>query len=328
MADRALVTGGCGFVGYHLVRRLLDDGAEVVVVDDMSRGSVDVAFRALLPHVEVVEHDLTEPLSRRKVPGRFDTVFHLAAVVGVARTAGAPARVLRTNLLAAVHLLDWCRESQPGAVFLSSTSEVSDGALRAGLRPFPVDERAPFVVADLHDARSSYCLSKAAAEALFLHHADDFAVRIGRYFNVYGPRMGLAHVVPELMERARAGHDPFPVYGPHQRRSFCFVDDAVEATLRLVGLADPAPLVANIGNDTEETEIAALARRILAIAGHDPALEWRDPSPGSPDRRLPDLTALREATGYQPSVDLRSGLQRTWDWYSSDAFVPLAEHRR
>ncbi|GAA1189037.1 NAD-dependent epimerase/dehydratase family protein [Pseudonocardia alaniniphila] len=316
MAERVLITGGAGFVGRHLARRLLREGAEVVVVDDFSRGraAAEPDDGQRRPHV--VEHDLTRPIPHGLLPGNFDTVYHLAAVVGVRRANENPSHVLRTNVLATLNLLDWCRLTSPATLFLSSTSEVADGALRMGLAPFPSPENLPFVLPEPRAPRASYALSKTVSEALFLQCGSDFRIRIGRYHNIYGPQMGYSHVIPEFIERALSGADPFAIHGDAQTRAFCYIDDAVDATVGIVRLDTVDPIIVNIGNDREETKIRDLADRVLALAGGRPEIAVYDPPAGSPDRRLPELSELRRCIGYEPRVDLDAGLRATFDWYS------------
>src|SRR4051812_25357323 len=127
MGERVLVTGGAGFLGLHLVRGLLETGATVTVVDDFSRGAADDEFRVLATDIEVIEHDLTVAMPDRVAAGRYETAYHLAGVVGVARATRDPRLVLRTNILSTINFLDWCARTDPQAIFLSSTSEVADG---------------------------------------------------------------------------------------------------------------------------------------------------------------------------------------------------------
>lgn len=317
MPERALVSGGAGFLGLRLARALLERGDDVTLIDDFSRGRDDPALRELLKDAQLVEHDLTRPLPAQRLGGGYGAVYHLAAVVGTQTSAERPHEVLRVGLGATLNLLDWAATAQPKCLFLSSTSEVTDGAVRAGLASVPVADDAPLVVPDVALPRASYPISKIASEAQFLHYGNEHGVpvRIGRFFNVYGPRMGHDHVIPQLIGRALAGLDPFPVYGARQTRSFCFVDDAVEATLLLAGLPTMEPVVASIGDDREEIVIADLVGRILRLSGHEAELEIFDPPRGSPDRRRPDLHRLRELTGYEPQVGLEEGLRQTFDWY-------------
>lgn len=317
MPERALVAGGAGFLGLRLARALLARGDEVTLLDDFSRGRDDPELRELLAHARLVEHDLTEPLPARALGSGYDAVYHLAAVVGTRASAERPHEVLRVGLGSSANLLAWAAGAEPGCLFLSSTSEVTDGAVRSGLASVPVPDDAPFVIPDPTLPRASYAIAKLASEAQFVHHGtrNRVPVRIARYFNLYGPRMGHDHVIPQLIDRALARRDPFPVYGARQTRSFCFVDDAVTATLLLTALPTEEPIVASVGDDREEIVVDDLLRRILALAGHDPELEIHDPPAGSPERRCPDLTRLRELTGYEPRVELERGLRETFEWY-------------
>jgi UDP-glucose 4-epimerase/UDP-glucuronate decarboxylase len=317
MPERAIITGGAGFIGLHLARRLLDDGMEVTLVDDFSRGRRDAQLRRISGRAELVSHDLTTPIPDGLLPPAAAEVYHLAAVVGVAQGLEAPWRVLRTNVLTTLNVLDWCLRRSPARLFLSSTSEVADGAVAAGLAEPPVSENAGFVLADLEAPRSSYALSKVVGEQLCrFARPGQVAVRIGRYFNIYGPRMGTDHVIPQLIERVTSTQGPLDVYSPTHTRSFCFVSDAVDATVRVMRLGDDGPVVVNIGNDQEEVRMDELAGRILAIAGQDRPIHPLEPHPGSPARRRPDIGKLRALTGFEPAVALDDGLRTTWRSYT------------
>lgn len=321
MGDRALITGGAGFVGLHLARSLLADGWEVVVVDDLSRTGPDPALDALAGDVRFVRHDLTAPLPDDLAgaggAGAVRAVYHLAAMVGVARVAAEPARVLRVNLLTTLNVVDWCRRQGPEALFLSSTSEVGDGAVATGLAGVPVPESAPATFPAPFLPRTAYAVSKLASELLVTHAAAEagFRARVGRYHNVYGPRMGHHHVIPELVGRILDGESPLVVYGTRQSRAFCHVRDAVRATRLLTEHPAAEPLVANVGNDAEEVAIGDLAHRLLDRLGAPGDITPLPAPAGSPDRRWPDLTVLRERTGYAPEVGLDEGLDDTIAWY-------------
>lgn len=317
MAERVLITGGAGFIGLHLARRLLAEGADVTMLDDFSRGRMDEELRGVPGEPRLVRHDLTTPIPAGLLTGHFDHVYHLAAIVGVGRTMSDPARVLRTNILAAENILSWCDGNPPGAVFLSSTSEVADGAASQREDLVPTPESVPFVLAQPRQPRASYALSKAVCETMFWQRREHFRVRIGRYYNVYGPRMGFEHVIPQFIERVLARRDPFPIYGAFQSRAFCYVDDAVDATVRLTRLPAAEPVLANIGNDEEELQIIDLARMLLAMAGASPGLEVHPAPPASPGRRRPDLGTLRGLLGEWRPVPLADGLRRTFDWYAA-----------
>jgi UDP-glucose 4-epimerase/UDP-glucuronate decarboxylase len=315
--ERVLITGGTGFIGLRLATALLDRGASVTLIDNLSRGRLDENVPALGQRVHLVRHDLRQSLPEELPGAPFTQVFHLAAVVGVRFSLEVPHHVSSTNLRSTLNVLDWCARHPPRMLCVSSTSEVADGAAKVGLASVPLDESVPFVLPEPHSARASYALSKMASEQLLVHYAQvyGFAARIMRYHNVYGPRMGYEHVIPQFIDRICARQNPFSIFGAAQTRAFCYVDDAVEATLQVAALTGQNPLVVNIGNDREEVPILDLANKMFDLAAFWPELDIQPPPPGSPDRRRPNLQRLRQVTGFEPRVQLDEGLRRTYDWY-------------
>jgi len=316
---RILVLGGAGFVGYHLARRLAEDPTNrITLVDDLSRGRMDGDLAALLarPGVELVRADLTERASLAALPRAWDEVYMLAAVVGVRHAMQDPLRVVRVNTLATLNVLDWATPAV-GALFFASTSETYAGAVSLGQVPVPTPETVPLTVADVHNPRFAYAASKILGEAATIHAGTSKGLRvvIGRLHNVYGPRMGTDHVIPELTLRALNREDPFRIYGSDQRRAFCHVADAVEAIVALVRTPDAVGEIVNVGNDTEETTVRHLLDRILRLADFAPTLEPLPAPPGSVDRRCPDLGKLRALTGLVPKVQLEAGVRETFAWY-------------
>ena len=314
---RAMVLGGAGFIGLHLARRLVADGHEVTIVDDFSRGCDDSEIAAVRAHpaVTVIAADLTAPDTWAALSHGWDQIYLLAAVVGVRNVERDPARVVRTNTLATLHLLDWAVQGE--RIFFASTSEVYAGGADAGLVSVPTAEDVPVMIADVSAPRFAYAISKLLGEAAFLHsaRAKQLTTVVGRFHNVYGPRMGADHVIPEMSLRAMRGEDPFMVWGADQYRAFCYVDDAVEAMLRLMASPEAAGQIVHIGDDTEQTNITDLAKLVLRVAGVSPAIQTAPAPPGSVARRCPDLTKLRRLTGYEPMVPLEEGVRRTLDWY-------------
>jgi UDP-glucose 4-epimerase/UDP-glucuronate decarboxylase len=310
---KSLVLGGAGFIGVHLTRRLLAEGHDVTVVDDFSRGRRDPELDAL--DVPVISADLTDAASFGTLPRDCDHVYLLAAVVGVRNVERDPSRVVRINTLAVLNTLDWI--TAPQRLFFASTSEAYAGGVTAGVVPVPTPETVPLVIEDVTSPRFAYAISKMLGEAAVVHagRAKNVPVVVGRFHNVYGPRMGADHVIPELCLRALRGENPFVVYGTDQFRAFCHVDDAVEAMVRLMGTDAAVGRIVHIGDDTAQTNIGELAELVLKIAGHAPAVRHEPAPPGSVARRCPDLTLLRTITGYTPSVSLDDGVRRTFDWY-------------
>ncbi|GAA2394803.1 NAD-dependent epimerase/dehydratase family protein [Dactylosporangium salmoneum] len=316
---KTLLLGGAGFIGLHLARRLVDDGHEVSIVDDFSRGRNDVELTELShgPLLGVQHGDLTDPATWQRLPHGWDQIYLLAAVVGVRNVEADPARVVRVNTLAALHMLDWLAGGE--RVFFASTSEVYAGSVDAGIAPVPTGEAVPVTIGDVTAPRYAYAASKLLGEAALLHgaRAKGFEAVVGRFHNVYGPRMGADHAIPEMTLRALRGEHPFRVPGAGQTRAFCYVDDAVEAMVRLMACPQAAGRIVHIGDDTAETNIADLAKLVLRVTGSTADLEPAPGAAGAVTRRCPDLSLLRALTGYQPAVPLEEGVRRTVEWYRS-----------
>lgn len=316
---RILILGGAGFVGYHLARRLGEVPTNrITLVDDLSRGRADAELTALLAHpsVELVKADLTDPAAFAALPPDWSQVYVLAAVVGVRPVTGDPARVIRVNTLATLNALEWATPAA-GVLFFASTSETYAGGVSRGEVPVPTPETVPLSVDDVTSPRLAYAASKILGEAAVIHYAKAKGLLfvIGRLHNVYGPRMGADHVIPELSLRALDREDPFRIYGPEQRRAFCHVDDAVDAILRLTGSERAWGEIVNVGNDGEETAIGDLLALVLKAAEFAPRIRSLPAPPGSVARRCPDLGKLRALTGYVPKITLEAGVRETFAWY-------------
>jgi len=320
-----LITGGAGFIGAHLARRLLDEGTRIDLIDDFSRGRLDPDLAALAEHpaVRCLERDLLAPGGLEDLAEDYDLVFHLAAIVGVANVVKQPLAVLRRNVELLLTLLDFAaRQKNLRRLVFASTSEVHAGSLLHLDLPVPTPEDAAVALPDLAQSRASYLLSKLYGEAL-CHHAG-VPVTIVRPYNVYGPRMGMAHVVPELLQRAERTPDggAMTVYSTGHRRAFCYVSDAVELIVRLALAEDALGGVYNVGNQAEEVAIGQLAELVAAAVGRRIAIEAGPDTPGSPARRCPDMTRTGAVTGYEARVPLAEGLRKTYDWYRERVFRP------
>ena len=204
-------------------------------------------------------------------------------------------------------------------VFLS-TSEVYAGTLASSTLPFPTPEATPLTVAALTEPRSAYMLSKIYGEAMCHHAAVPFTIL--RPHNVYGPRMGLAHVIPELLQRAHAAApgESLEVASLDHRRTFCFVDDAVEMLWRAASSPSCRDATLNLGVDRPEVSIGDLARLIVGTVGKPLEIVGLPATAGSPARRCPDTSRMTALIGYTAQVELATGVRRTYDWYYRRVF--------
>jgi UDP-glucuronate decarboxylase len=301
---RCLVTGGAGFVGSHLVDRLLGDGHRVVGMDNFYTGfRRNIAHLEREPRFELVEHDVTRPFGDL---GRFDWVFNLACPASPPHYQRDPVFTTLTCFNGALHCLQLA-EAQGARVLQASTSEVY-GDPR--VHPQPEDYRG-FV--NCVGPRACYDEGKRVAETLCAEFRQRRGVdaRIARIFNTYGPRMdpGDGRVVSNFVVQALRG-EALTVYGDgKQTRSFCYVEDLVDGLMRLMTHADEVGPV-NLGNDGEYTMLE-LARLVLDKTGSDSELVFQGLPADDPTRRRPDLTRARERLGYEPRVALADGLDRT-----------------
>ena len=321
---KVLITGGCGFIGGHLARRLEGAGHRVDLVDDFSRGVPDRDLKELLarPEVRLIERDLLDPGALAECDTDYDLIFHLAAIVGVANVLDRPYDVLHQNLVLLLNLLAFSeRQDDLGRFVFTSTSEIYAGTLDAFGLEIPTPESAPITVPDVRVPRTSYMLSKLYGEALCLQ--GNVSATVVRPHNFYGPRMGLSHVIPELLQRAHATPDggALEVFSPEHRRTFCFIDDAVEMLSLAAESESCAGEVLNVGRQEPEVRIEDLARMVIDVVGRDLEVVGKPVTEGSPARRAPDMSKTAELTGYRARVDLEEGVRRTYAWYAENVFA-------
>lgn len=318
---KILITGGAGFIGYHLACRVAADAdARVDLVDNLARGRLDEDLDALLrrPLVRLVRADLTQPGALAALDDDYDEVYHLAGALGVRNVIERSHEVLHTNVMSTLLVLEWFVKSRSRKVLFASTSEVYAWTGQCQPMPVPTPEDVPLALTDLTNPRSAYAGGKILGELATVRWCHAFAKSyvIVRYHNVYGPRMGYEHVIPELYRRAREGENPLRVFSASHTRAFCYIGDAVEATVASMRNDRADASTFNIGNDVEETSIGDLAHRVVQQAGLDVRLvpESADADPIA--RRCPDITRARAVLGYTPQVNLDEGLARTLAWYA------------
>jgi nucleoside-diphosphate-sugar epimerase len=322
--SRALVTGGAGFIGAHLAARLVEDGLDVDLVDDFSRAARDAELGSLSDsgRVRVLQRDLRLPRALDDLDEPYDYIVHLAAIVGVARVARQPLAVLSDSVTMLQNVVvTAARQPALARMVFLSTSEVYAGTLASFGLAFPTPESTPLTVSPLAEPRSAYMLSKIYGEAICRHAGVPFTIL--RPHNVYGPRMGLSHVIPELLQRAHdAGPgEPLEVASVHHRRTFCYVDDAVEMIWRAASSPACSGETLNLGVQEPEVSIGELAVQIAAAVGKQLAIVPLPTTRGSPLRRCPDVTRMQELIGYAPRCGLASGIERTYDWYRKHVFT-------
>ena len=307
VADRVLVSGGAGFIGSHLCDRLLEEGNDVLCVDNFySSSRHNVTHLLSHPRFELVRHDITFPLHVE-----VDAIYHLACPASPVHYQRDPVQTIKTAVHGSINMLGLAKRL--GArILLASTSEVyGDPQVHPQSEDYwgNVNPIGP---------RACYDEGKRAAETLFFdyHRQHGVDIKVVRIFNTYGPRMHPedGRVVSNFIVSALRGL-PLSMYGSgEQTRSFCYVDDLVSGLMAMMGSPAGVTGPINLGNPGEFS-MAELAEQVIALVGSDPGIVYEPLPADDPARRRPDITRAKEILGWQPRVDLAEGLARTVDYF-------------
>lgn len=300
---RILVTGGAGFIGSHLCERLLDQGHEVLCVDNFYTGARRNVTRLLdNTNFELLRHDVTFPLFVE-----VDEIYNLACPASPIHYQYDPVQTTKTSVHGAINMLGLAKRRK-AKIFQASTSEVYGDPT---VHPQPEEYWGNVNPIGF---RSCYDEGKRCAETLFFdyHRQHQLRIKVARIFNTYGPRMhpNDGRVVSNFIVQALKG-ESITLYGEGmQTRSFCYVDDLVEGFLRLMDTSDEVTGPINLGNPGEFT-IRALAEKVVELTGSGSKIEYRPLPQDDPQQRQPDITKARSILGWEPTVQLEEGLRRT-----------------
>ena len=306
-AQRVLVTGGSGFIGSHLCRRLLALGHEVLVVDNFySSSRKNVVDLVGNPAFELMRHDVTFPLYVE-----VDQIYHLACPASPVFYQRDPVQTTKTCVHGSINMLGLAKRLR-APILLASTSEVyGDPAVHPQAETYWGNVN-PIGV------RSCYDEGKRCAETLFFDYLrqHNLPIKVARIFNTYGPNMlpNDGRVVSSFIVSALRGQ-PLTVFGDgSQTRSFCYVDDLVDGLIRLMNSPAGVTGPVNLGNPGEFTMLE-LAKKVLTLTGSDAPVEHRPLPADDPARRKPDITRARDLLGWEPTVPLDQGLEHTVDYF-------------
>jgi UDP-glucuronate decarboxylase len=305
---RILVTGGAGFLGSHLCERLLADGNDVLCVDNYFTGRKEnIAHLMANPHFEAMRHDVTFPLYVE-----VDQIFNLACPASPVHYQFDPVQTTKTSVIGAINMLGLAKRI--GAKILqASTSEVYGDPT---VHPQTEDYRGNV---NTLGPRACYDEGKRCAETLFFDYYRQHRtqIKVVRIFNTYGPRMhpNDGRVVSNFIVQALRNED-ITLYGDgSQTRAFCFVDDLIEGFIRLMATGPEITGPVNIGNP-HEIPVRELAERVIRITGSSSRLVHRPLPQDDPLQRCPDITMAKNVLGWQPKIDLDSGLRKTAAYFS------------
>ncbi len=322
---KILITGGTGFVGSNLTKRLVDGGASVRILDNNSRGMVR-RLEGYLEKVDYREGDVTDFNQVYQACKGIDTLFHLAFINGTENFYRIPERVLEVGVKGALNTLDAAMRCGVSNYLVTSSSEVYQEPSH-----IPTSEEERLIIPDVKNPRFSYSGGKIITELLAIHYTAKTGLRtvICRPHNFYGPDMGVGHVIPQFILRMKTLSDnfrrkeiDFPIQGTgEETRSFCYIDDAVEGILLCATLGKSREIY-HIGTEDEIT-IADLAKEIAGLLEFKINIIPGKRLPGGTRRRCPSIAKIR-SLGYEPQTSLRKGLMKTTDWYTDDT-IPRYE---
>lgn len=319
MAKSYLVTGGSGFLGSALARRLIQNGHHVRVLDNDSRGS-RTRLADLQKDFELVEGDIRDFATVERAVKGVDAVCHLAFVNGTELFYSHPELVLEVGVKGIMHVVDACLKHNVGELILASSSEVYN---EAGV--VPTDETVPLCIPDPWNPRYSYAAGKLISEVIALNYGRTQFERVVvfRPHNVYGPDMGWEHVIPQFIIRMKEGCREqdglicFPIQGNgKQTRSFIFIEDFTDGLNLVIEKGEHLGLY-HIGT-MQEVTIESLAQMVGDYFGVRIAVMPSEPALGGPQRRCPNIHKL-SALGFLPRYTLRQGLDITARWYDEHA---------
>ncbi|HEY9745312.1 MAG TPA: UDP-glucuronic acid decarboxylase family protein [Oculatellaceae cyanobacterium] len=308
---RILVTGGAGFIGSHLVERLLNQGHEVICLDNFFTGSKG-NIRHLLDnkYLEVIRHDVIQPILVE-----VDEIYNLACPASPVHYQYNPVKTVKTNVMGMINMLGLAKRTK-AKIFQASTSEVYGDPEQHPQTESYWGHVNPVGI------RSCYDEGKRIAETLCMdyHRQHGLQVKIARIFNTYGPRMAIndGRVVSNFIVQALQ-NKPITVYGEgRQTRSFCYVDDLVDGFLKLMeqtedGFTGPV----NLGNPGEFT-IMELAEKVIELTGSSSKIERLPLPPDDPTQRRPDITLAKQKLGWEPTIPLETGLKKTIAYFETE----------
>jgi UDP-glucuronate decarboxylase len=306
---KILVTGGAGFLGSHLCQRLLNDGNDVLCIDNFYTGTRENIIELLdNPHFEVQRHDVTFPLYVE-----VDEIYNLACPASPVHYQDNPVQTTKTSVHGAINMLGLAKRTR-AKIFQASTSEVyGDPEVHPQTENYrgSVSTTGP---------RACYDEGKRCAETLFFDYLrqHNLSIRVARIFNTYGPRMmpNDGRVVSNFIVQALKG-DPITIYGDGmQTRSFCYVDDLIEGFIRLMRADDKITGPMNLGNPNEFT-IRQLAETVLKLTGASSNLIEKPLPEDDPMKRCPDISYAKKTLEWQPAIELKEGLERTISYFKS-----------
>jgi nucleoside-diphosphate-sugar epimerase len=322
MNKKVLLIGGAGFIGFNTTKALVEKGGvNITIADNFFRGKMDHELRALVEknNVRIISADFTKPESFQELEKDYDYVYMLASVVGVEYTSKIPQELIRINSFLILNTLEWLKNSKCKKVLFTSTSECYAGTIEAFNYPVPTTELVPLCINDISNPRFTYAVTKMLGESGFIQYSKAFGFEctIIRYHNVYGPRMGFKHVIPQVVMRFLKDENPFKIYGFNQTRAFNYIDDAVHGTIDAMEKPNTNGEIFHVGDMRSEITIEELVLYIGELLNYSGPYFKEGIHSGSVSRRCPDTSKAARVFGYSPKTGWKAGVKKTVEWYKA-----------
>jgi UDP-glucose 4-epimerase len=310
---KILVTGGAGFIGYHLSLELAKKN-HVTIIDNFSRGKLDAKLLKLVKNknIKFIKKNINKEIIINK---KFDYIFHLAATVGVKNVKKSPSFTFQNNIIPTFNLINYLQKKNKNCIFVFfSTSEVYSPLIKIKKKVFPLKENYDLILPNITNSRDSYFISK-----IFVEHflkLSGIKYIIYRPHNIYGPRMGMSHVIPELIKKIILDKNKsVKIYSPHHKRVFCYIDDCINQIIFSCFKKKYFNKVLNIGSNQKEIKIYDLAKLINVLSFNKKKLIKSIVTPGSPYRRIPDVKKITKKIKNYNETKLLDGIKKTIEWY-------------
>ena len=314
-----LITGGAGFIGFNLANVLSNNPSnKIVIFDNLSKQSSDLHFKKIIKkkNITFIKGDLKN-ISKNLKLKNFDYIYHLAAILGVQKVIQKPYSTLIENIISTKEVIEYAKKQKSlKKICFTSTSEVYAKTLESGLTKYPTSEKVDFLIKGDFNERSSYALSKIVGEYLFNYSGLKFV--IFRPHNIFGSRMGFAHVIPQLIKKFLDKNSFFiNVDNPLHKRTFCHIDYAIKLILKISHNRSTSQQIYNIGAPTKEISINELAKKIKKILNSNKKIKSTKiiNKDHSPKKRKPEMN--KSKVFLKDKHNFERGLSNTVKWYKN-----------